>query len=249
MRRFTSGDRIALLSAAFVTSTLLAAPATPARAAVVLTYGTAQPAVNGADQASFGDDAPIPSPAYNQTAFSDNAGPPGQIFTTPASPVGLMLNAISLKGANLGSGNSGGGVFTAGTTWGLRVSSVNGTTLTPIETITGIPTVTGAGGEEWFTFTLSGADVPTLAGNTQYAFEVFSSAGYLGFDAGMNPANYPAGTAFNSTGSARAFNSTTVQVIGYDRTFHVDLAAVPEPASASLLGLAAIATLVRRRRP
>jgi hypothetical protein len=248
MRRFTSGDRFALLSTAFVALTLLTVLGTSARAAVILTYGIAPPTVTGADQASFGDDATIPSPAFNQTAFSDNAGPPGQTFTTPASAVGLALNAISLKGANTGDGNSGGGVFTAGTTWGLRVSSVNGTTLTPIQTNIGIPTVTGAAGNEWFTFTFTGADVPTLTSNTQYAFEVFSSAGYLGFDGGLNPANYPDGYAFNSTGSARAFNSTTVQSAGYDRTFHVDLAAVPEPASASLLGLAATATLVRRRR-
>ena len=232
---------------AVVGAVTLLASAGDAQGAVGLTAGTAAPVVNGADQANLADDAVIPGGTFNQQAFSDNAGPPGQTFTTPAG-VPLSLNGISLKGANTGGGNSGGDVFTAGTTWGLRVSSVAGTTLTPIQTFSGVPTVTGALGNEWFTFGFTGADVLTLQGNSQYAFEVFSSAGYLGFDAAVDPASYAAGFAFNSTGAARQFGSTTAQDRGYDRTFHVDLTAVPEPGSAAVLATGAAALLLRRRR-
>lgn len=239
-------DRFAVVACACVVG-LLCASGT-ARAAVTMTFGTAAPTADGADQANFVDDATVPGGAFNQQAFSDNAGPPGQTFTTPAGALPLALNSISLKGANTGGGNSGGNVFAAGTTWGLRVSTVSGTTLTPVRTYSAIPTVTGSAGNEWFTFSFTGPDVLALAADTQHAFEVFSSAGYLGFDAGLDPTSYPGGFAFNTTGSARQFNSTTAQDRGYDRTFHVDLTPIPEPASAALACVAAAALLRRRRR-
>jgi hypothetical protein len=139
-------------------------------------------------------------------------------------------------------------VFASPTTWSLRLSSVSGTTLTPIRTYSGIPTVTGATGNEWFTWSFTGADALTLSPSTQYAFEVFSSAGYLGFDAAVDPASYPAGYAFNSTSAARAFGSDTAQDRGYDRTFHADISPVPEPGSLGVLCLGALGLLRRRRR-
>ena len=228
----------------------LAALAGTTRAAVTMTASGIVPTVNGADQANFVDDAVIPGGTFNSQAFSDNAGPPGQTFTTPISLDPLQLNAISLKGANTGSGNSGGNVYLAGTTWSLRVSLVSGTTLTPVQTYTGIPTVTLATGNEWFTWNFTGADVLTLLPGTQYAVEVFSSTGYLGFDAATDPASYPGGFAFNSAGAARQFSSDTAQNRGYDRTFHVDISAgaVPEPATVGLLSVGALALAGRRRR-
>ena len=219
-----------------------------ARGDATMSFGTAAPTVNGLDQANFVDDATIPGGAFNQQAFSDNAGPPGQTFTTAGTFEPQFLTGISLKGANTGGGNSGGNVFAAGTTWSLRLSSVSGTTLTPIRTYSGIPTVTGAAGNEWFTWSFTGGEVLTLSPSTQYAFEVFSSAGYLGFDAGLDPASYPVGYAFNSTGAARQFGSDTAQDRGYDRTFHVDIADVPEPGSLGMLCVGALGLLRRRRR-
>ena len=221
---------------------------TGVRADVTMSYSTAAPTVNGFDQANLVDDATIPGTTpvnFNGQAFSDNAGPPGQTFTTPGTFEPLFLTGLSLKGANTGGGNSGGNVFTAGTTWGLRVSSVAGTTLTPLRTYSGIPTVTGAAGNEWFTWRFTGGDVLTLSPSTQYAFEAFSSAGYLGFDAALDPASYPTGFAFNSTGTARTFSSDTAQDRGYDRTFHADIA-VPEPGTAALICAGALGLLLRR---
>jgi hypothetical protein len=223
-----------------------------ARADVTMSYGTAVPVVNEFDQANFVDDATIPGTTpvnFNGQAFSDNAGPPGQTFTAPATAgvLAMSLNSFSLKGANTGGGNSGGNVFTAGTTWSLRLSSVSGTTLTPIRTYSAIPTVTGALGNEWFTWTFTGADRATLTPGTQYAVEAFSSAGYLGFDAGLDPASYTGGFAFNSTGAARQFSSDTAQDRGYDRTFHADISNVPEPGTVAVMCVGAIGLLLRRR--
>ena len=221
-----------------------------ARGQVTMTFGTAAPTVNEFDHANLIDDAAIPGTTpfnFNQQAFSDNAGPPGQTFTTPASAVPLSLNAISLKGANTGGGNAGGGVFTTAT-WSLRLSTVNGTTLTPIRTFGSIPTVTGAAGNEWFTWSFTGGDVLTLSAGTPYAFEVFSNLGYLGFDAALDPASYAGGYAFNSTGTARDFSSNTAQDRGYDRTFHADISIVPEPGTVAVLCVGAISLLSRRRR-
>ena len=210
---------------------LIAASALVAHGAVNMSMSVTAPTTAALDQFDFTDDAVVPGGtapgggAYNAQAFSDNGGPPGQIFTTPAGGSTFALNAVSLKGANSGGGNSGGNVFNAGTTWGVRVSQVSGTTLIPKVTVTGIPTVTGATGIEWYTWTFSGADSIPLTPSTQYAFDVFSSAGYLGFDADTSN-SYAGGTGYNSAGPVRSFADLTTGDLashGYDRTFHVAL--------------------------
>ncbi len=228
-------------------------------AAGTMSFSTTTPATLGSNQSDLLANATIPGGttpgggAYNQQAFSDNAGPPGQTFTTPAGS-SLLLNSISLLGANTGGGNSGNGVFTAGTLWSVRISSASGTNLTPLDTISGIPTVTGALGNEWYTWTFSGPDVLTLAPSTQYAFEVFSDTtngnSYLGFAADTTD-SYAGGTAFNSAGTNRAFTDNTLGDLathGYDRTFVVALAPVPEPSSIMLLSLGGLAGLFRLKR-
>lgn len=239
------------LMGACCSALLIAFSAHVSHGAVVMSMSEAAPAVGPDDQYDFIDDATVPGGTtpgggtYNSQAFSDNAGPPGQTFTTPSSAASYILNSISLKGANTGGGNSGGGVFSEGTTFGLRVSSVSGTALTPINTVTGIPTITtGATGIEWYTWSLSGADALALAPATQYAFEVYSTAGWLGFDADTSD-SYAGGTAFNSAGSGRNFNDNTTGNLanhGYDRTFHVGLTAVPEPSALGLVLMAALLT-------
>jgi hypothetical protein len=216
----------------------LATLASPASAVVTMTFGAAAPTPGARDQFNFFDEEEIPGGTtpgggtYNSQAFSDNNGPPGQTFRTPASASGAQpayaLNAIWLKGASPGEGNAGGGIFNATTTWGLRISAVNGTVLTPLRTFTGIPGVQGALGDEWFTWTFTGESVAILQPSTQYAFDVYSTAGWLGFDATPNDANYANGTAFNSGGGgARNFNGVTLGNLdnhGYDRTFLAALA-------------------------
>lgn len=232
-----------------------------------MTFSTTAPTLGPSDQSDLTATATIPggtSPGgatYNSQSFSDNGGPPGQTFTTPAG-TSFTLKSISLLGAATGGGNSGNGVFTAGTLWGVRISSVGaGGVLTPLDTLTNIPTVTGALGNEWYTFTFSAPDVLTLAANKQYAFDVFSGTqngnSYLGFAADPTDA-YAGGTAFNSatdatgvTTTTRSFAGTNLGLLtshGYDRTFVASLAAVPEPATLSLVGAGLIGLFALRRK-
>lgn len=216
-----------------------------AQAAVVMTAGTTAPVVGANDQASLNDLAVVPGGAFNSQAFSDNAGPPGQSFTTGGA-AGYQLTAFSFKGAEASGGNFGG--FDGSTTWGIRISSVSGTTLTPVATVTGIATASGTiAGNEWFTWTFSGADLVTLSGSTTYAFEAFSSSGWLGFDASDTTTAYAGGAAFNNGGDARNFTSTLLQDRGYDRTFVANLTVVPEPSALVLLGGLGALGLRRRR--
>jgi len=235
---------------------MFVAASTVSFGAVTMSFSDVAPTTGPSDQFNFLDDATIPGGTtpgggtYNSQAYSDNAGPPGQTFTTPAGALPFKINAISVKSV----GDGGGGVFTAPNTWGLRISSVSGTTLTPLNTVTGIPTVAGTPTTSigWLTWSLSDADALSLSPNTQYAFEAFSSAGWFGIDATQGDAGYANGTAFNSASPARSFTDTTTGNLaarGYDRTFHVALQAVPEPAACVLAigGLIGL-QVVRRRR-
>ncbi len=235
--------------------TLIAlACATSAHAAVVLDASSTVPTTLGASQSTLADDAAIPGGippggvgTYNSQVFSDNSGPPGQTFTTgSSSATGFYFNSFSFKGAAAGGANYGN--FDASTTWGIRVSSVVGSTLTPLVTVTGIvhPFATAAG-DSWYTWTFSGADRLILNQGSTYAFEAYSSGGYLGFDAATDPASYAGGTAFNTTSGSRTFDNSTIVERTYDRTFVANLTAVPEP-SAGLLGLVGAALACGRRR-
>jgi hypothetical protein len=144
---------------------------------------------------------------------------------------------------------------TAPNTFALRISSVSGATLTPLTTVLDIPTLNGQSTSEvgWVTFSLSDADALTLSPSTQYAFDLYSSAGWFGIDATQGDAAYAGGTAFNSASAGgRTFADVTLGDLaarGYDRTFHVDLQAIPEPATAllALCGLAAMQAVRRGR--
>jgi hypothetical protein len=220
------------------------------RGAVGITSAAADPAIDADDQFNFVDDQTIPGGnapgggAYNSQAYSDNVGPPGQTFTTPNSAAAYTLTSVSFKGT----GDAGGGSLAG--TWGIRVSSVSGTALTALNAVTGIA---GPGGAtpntDWLTWTFSDGDLLTLSPGTQYAVDVFSASGWWGIGGALDSA-YANGTAFNSAGPGRTFDDATLGNLanhGYDRTFHVALAAVPEPATCGL-ALGAVAALLTWRR-
>lgn len=221
-------------SKVILAATLVAlANASGVRGAVTLSYNVNPPTLGTYDQSQLLDDATIPGGTtpgggtYNSQAYTDNVGPVGQTFTAPATKHLYALTGITLKGV----GDTGTSVIdAAGVTWGVRISKVTGTALTPLKTVTGIPTLTGAIGTEWVTVSFTGPEVATLDASQQYAFEVYTSGGYFGFDATQGDAAYAGGTAFNSAGPGRAFTDNTLGNLathGYDRTFVAQLTAPP----------------------
>lgn len=232
----------------------LALIATPrlSTAAVSMSSSAADPTLGASDQYNLVDDQMIPGGnapgggTFNSQAYSDNAGPPGQTFTTPNAAPAYLLTAVSFKGT----GDAGGGALAGN--WGIRVSSVSATDLTALSTVTDIA---GPGGAttntDWITWNFSAGDVLTLSPGTQYAVDVFSNDGWWGIGGALDSA-YAGGTAFNSAGAVRTFADATLGNLanhGYDRTFHVALTPVPEP-TAGLLAAGSLAALLfaRRRR-
>jgi hypothetical protein len=204
-----------------------------AHGAVTLSNDVNPPVLGAYDQSQLLDDATIPGGTapgggtYNSQAYTDNVGPVGQTFTAPATKHLYALTGVAVKGA----GDSGTVIDAAGVTWGVRISKVTGTTLTPLKTVTGIPTLTAAAAAtDWVTLSFTGTDAATLDASQQYAFEIYTSDGYFGIDATQGDAAYAGGTAFNSAGPGRAFTDNTLGNLanhGYDRTFVAQLTAPP----------------------
>jgi hypothetical protein len=173
--------------------------------------------------------------------FTDNAGPPGQTFTTGAA--GLNFTGVTVKGFANTPGSFGGNVNTG--TWTLTVSRVDpGNVLTRVDQETANPAAV-TNGADYVTVTL---DTPVaLTPNTMYAFDLFSSSGYFGL-AKSSTDVYAGGVAMQhgATPRSAADGALITNPQTGDRTFFIN--PVPEPGSVGLLGVAGIALLARRRR-
>lgn len=211
-----------------------------ATANVVLTSAVSAPVPGLEDPNYLLTGGNIGSYPYNQ-GYSDKGL--GQSFTIAGSG-SFTLDSFSLKGA----GSFGGSVQTG--TWGVRISefSLDGTTLTPLLTFTGIANpVDPLTGTEWLTWNFTGPEALTLTAGVTYAVQVLATDGYYGFT-GDSASPYTGGTAFN-TGGSYSFGSTSVSAFGYDQTFVANVSAIPEPVTVPLLlGGLGVAFLRRFRR-
>jgi hypothetical protein len=226
--------RLSSVAGILVAAGLSTVVAAPARGALITSSLIPPPAAQISQPDASG-------PAFNGSQdFTDNAGPPGQTFTT--GPAGLTLNAIAVKGfANTGA-SFGGNVNTG--TWTVTVSRVDGgTTLTQVDQETANPSAV-TNGAAYLTITL---DTPVvLAPNTQYAWDVFSSNGYFGLAKSSGDV-YAGGVAMQHGATARtAANGATItnpQTV--DRTFFIN--PVPEPSGLAPAALVVAGLLARRR--
>jgi len=222
----------------FTVLVLLAASTAPASAAIIISTSDTAPTADTEDQSNFttGDFG----------ASSNWAGPPGQTFLVPAGG-SYTLDSISLQ---LEGGNSS---PWNGNPFGLRISSVSGTTLTNLLTNESITTPAAPGSTDWVTFTFSGGDVLTLNGGDTYAFSFHSNTNaWAQFEYNQgNP--YADGEYFQHTSPATDSTFTNTADFGRDGSggdlvFVADLTLIPEPASLALLSLAGLLITGRQRR-
>jgi PEP-CTERM motif len=245
-----------------------------------LTYSTTTPTPGADDQYSFNGAANAGvnvgsgyQGAYTYVAFDNGSAAQGQIFTTGGNAGGYTLSGFWLQhvlytsvydGSNH-SGDANNGTWwntlNAGAVLTYRVSSISGTSLTPLATET--YTVTGTesntlgnnsganslGTGNWLDLTF--ASPITLAPNTQYAVDLAETGGtanpafYFETDGtdGTTTSAYTGGNAYTAAGDG----TTATIYSGESRVFDTVLTAVPEPTSFALLGLGSLAFLLRRR--
>ena len=179
-----------------------------------------------------------------------NNNTPGQTFTTGSNSLGYLLNNLTLKG----SGNAGNGYQTGN--FVVDISSVGGTTLTSLGTFTASAAPLSGHESDFFTIDLSAANL-TLASGTQYAYDIYGTAGFFGLSRAGEV--YPGGSAFKGDqGSKNSPTSFTSYIPSYDRTFNVGLTAnlpssAPEASQTLVmgmmtLGLGGLLAVARRRR-
>jgi len=192
--------------------------------------------------------------------YTDNPTP-GQTFITGSNSLGYLLNSLTLKGGG-NAGGFGGGNFV------VDISSVSGTTLTNLGTFTAPAAPLTGKDFDFFTINLSAANL-TLASATQYAYDIYGTAGYFGlarspdsstpdtsgvFAFQGNKGSRTAPTSFTPfNGDQSFFNGNP----SYDRTFSVGLTEVPASApeasqtlamSVMALGLGGLLMVARRRQ-
>jgi hypothetical protein len=174
-----------------------------ARAQTLLDLSTA-PRIGGSDVY----DANFAGGASGSTDYTDNPTP-GQTFTAG----GNKLYSITVKGAGNGGYGGNGNFYDAN--WHIRLSSVSGTTLTPVAGAGDISVsaaqLANTSGYVSFIF----AAPISLTQGSKYAFDLYSEDGYfaLAHDA-------TASTGSFNTSTPRAFTGTTETTINSNsRTF------------------------------
>jgi len=213
-------------------SLLLVGAAASAHAAV-MSSSTATPVVNGADIAQL---VGTTNSGGNSGHSWSNRPVHGQTFTTGPNLDGYLLYDVSLK-VRVDQGS------TTSPNWNIRVGTVDGNpnfNVVASETATGvtIPQAFPGGSSppppQWVNWALS---TPiTLSPNTLYAFDVDPSGnGFIGLSNAGNV--YAGGTAFSSGGGGVPANPITQH--SFDRAFHTNLWAIPEPTTCLIWSLLA----------
>jgi len=250
-----------------------------ASAQAQLTYSTTAPTPGAADQFSFNGAANAGvnvgsglQGSHTYVAMDNGAAAQGQIFTTGGNAGGYLLDGFWLQHVLYTSiynaTGPGNGTFWsttgAGAVLTYRVSSISGTTLTPLFTqtytitgtelntlgnTTGTIGVANLGTGNYLDLTFSSP--VSLAANTQYAIDLsetsqFSAANFYfetdGTD-GTTTSAYTGGSAYTAAGDGTAATIYS----GTSRVFDANLVAVPEPTSIALCSLGGLALLFRRR--
>jgi hypothetical protein len=181
--------------------------------------------LSGTPLGTTGDDGHIWSDRPNQ----------GQTFTTGSVPEGYVLSSVTLL--NMSSTEAAAGPFT------IRIGTVSGNTFTELlKTVTS--TTAAFGPNQYITVQLPQS--LHLDPDTLYGFD-WASAGrgfVSAYTAGNS--NYLGGEAY-STGDNQIPDDNNLLSRGFDRTFHLNITALPTPAALPA-GLVIIGFIAARRR-
>ena len=226
-----------------------------AAVAATCSVSATAPAVDEDDIANFGAQAATDK-WWNDTKTSGY--PKGQTFTTDSD--GSILNGITFEISDTQSAE-------ITKEYIIRVSTVNRVDpadsstweLTPIATETATQNVQwigatkaanqGVAAAPFMTWTF---DAPvTLAGDTEYGIDLGMTSTTSGWQTGIpyiivTNDEYAGGTRYMSGTAGAGIGDTTMNNTSRDLKFHLDMSAVPEPATLVLLGLGGF--LLRRRR-
>ncbi|HEX8313101.1 MAG TPA: PEP-CTERM sorting domain-containing protein [Chthoniobacteraceae bacterium] len=242
----------------------------PSTQAATLTFSGTAPTVDATDAANFigatfdaenigGNGVNAGGPPNNGAANDESTyvafdrPAQGQTFTTAGNISGYLLNSVTLRLPGY-TNNITGGVAANNTYFDLnnvagsftiRVGTITAGAFTQIATETAASGGPGSsegnsanGPGTWLTYTF--AAPITLAANTNYAFDIATTAGGQFFETlGIRNASaaggdaYSGGSAFNSGDNGSA--GTIVNPLAGDRVFHADLLAVPEPTSVLMM--------------
>lgn len=234
---------------------MVAMSAVVSNAAIQTWSGTA-PAVNGGDVANFtdaGTDAGNVNSGDDVGTYVANNQPGKlQTFTTGNNANGYFISGFSYQQAaydhafSVDDGWIGWGGYWAsfGTVSGTDYNIAYNEFAEPGSTAA-FPTLDAGGGQfgtanAWFNIAFESTGY-WLAPNTQYAISLWSDNPYFEL-AGTSDSNaYTGGEAFGETAG-------TVAAQTGDHVFHVDLVAIPEPATMGLLGFFGAGILFVRRR-
>jgi hypothetical protein len=204
------------------------------------TGGTAITGESLADYVSPSDGAPDVNSLWR------DRGAQGQSFTTGSNALGYTLDAFSFM---VRIGGSSVGVAPV-TTFRLGTLSGTGRVFTEITSATATPGAINNTGD-WLTASFDSSI--ELTANTVYAIdfqntEVTSWDGYY-LDGDVD-SSYAGGSAYTSGLKTEGLDDANLSLPTIDRTFHVNLVAVPEPETYALIGgcLALGYVTVRRRR-
>jgi len=210
---------------------------TLASQAAVISVSDTAPTVDGADIAN--DNGAVDAGGDLGHIWA-NRPLQGQSFVTGANAGGYTLNAVTMKNLN--------NTVTNGPTFNLIVGSLT-TTGSP-EVLTQIGSTETAVSPnyaplDYITFTFTAPF--TLNPNTTYGFLWGSNGSGFVTVNNADDTTYGGGTALSS-GAGGVADLNDVLLRDLDRVFHVDMAAIPEPATMGLLAFGGLALLRRRRR-
>ena len=211
--------------------TVLAALALAASIAGAATVGinATAPVVDGADIAMLNQGG---ATTGNGKLWTDTPVL-GQRFTVGSTC--MILDAITVQSGTLAQATK---------TYSIRIGQVAGTSFTTLATESGTQTGT-INANDYVTFTL---DTPLfLWSDTVYGFDVAMTNTTTLWQTGIPylkqnaDTNYAGGQGY-STGTQH-IPGATISLGTYDRVFHLNITAVPEPSAFALLGMGAVGLL------